>query len=121
MSELILEEIIEHELRCAKRYRRFVSIISFEKENIPFDLEFFLEKVIFRECDEIFLINGIVFIIMSDTNKFGAETAMRRMKENLEFRYELRYNIVSFPFDGHSAEDLINKAVSHFNNINNNH
>lgn len=105
-----LEQLLDYELRCAKRYRRFVSIIVVAPVNGFMGLKGIFEDDAIRECDQFFEVDDGSAILMTETDSAGAVAALERCQVAADDNRDLRFAVVSFPFDGHTAAELLETA-----------
>jgi len=101
------ERLLDYEIRCANRYRRFVSIAMVASPNghaIP--RQNFGPNMI-RDCDEFFEFKDVSVILMGETDSAGAQAALERcmIQES-----DLCFAVASFPFDGRTAAELLASA-----------
>lgn len=109
-----LERLLDYELRCAKRYRRFVSIVVVTSANGCAKLAKIAETLdddVVRDCDQFFELENGSAILMTETDSAGAIAALERCQTAADRDHDLRSAVVSFPFDGHTAAELL--AVAH--------
>lgn len=108
MQVLDYETTLDYEIRCSKRYRRFVSVIMLSAMNETIIRDLLSDKSI-RSSDEIFLLEDKTVIIMGETDISGALTACNRIVKTIKkfFNDDIRSGIASFPVDGFSANDLL--------------
>ena len=110
-AEASLQHLLEHELRCAERYRRFVSVMravsSLDGEPLANCLADSM-----RECDDcVWLGNGFE-LLMTETTEGGALSAAQRYATALRGKANLAFGIAEFPGDGHDAKNLLDLAQS---------
>lgn len=106
-----LEQLLDYELRCAKRYRRFVSIVIIAATNGFGNLREALAEDSVRDCDQFFELENGSAILMTETDSAGAMAALERCRLDLGGDSSLRFAVVSFPFDGHTAAELLAAAT----------
>ena len=56
-------------------------------------------------------LDGSVLILMSETNRQGAETAIERYKQQDFDDYDLRFSLVTFPEDGRGVDNFFSSAT----------
>jgi len=105
-----LESLLQYELNCAKRYRRFLSIIMTGAVGIHTEMKEVWKTDEIRESDQFFDLEEGTAILMPETDGAGAITAINRCLEVLGPDYDLRFGVASFPFDAQSTEDLLRIA-----------
>ncbi len=103
------ECVAKYELRCAQRYRRYVSVlVGSYKDNGRHFCEFFRD--ILRESDEVVESGSEVTLLMAETDQEGARAVMRRLKERYEGFVDVHFGAASYPVDGHNLMTLLSVA-----------
>lgn len=113
-----LREILDYELKCAERYRRFITLVMVTAAGNDEDVEHVLSGSV-RYCDILSEIEGSAMILMSETTMLGGQSAVDRYKSDMTSEGDLRFSIATFPSDGRGADVLmavgmrrLKKAVS---------
>ena len=103
--EKVLDRDVDHELRSARRYRYYVSIIMVasctSKIKVP-QMKQMIDATI-RESDEFFGLSDRVVILMNHTDGQEALKALERLKVYYNGKIDLRYAVGSYPSDGGST------------------
>ncbi|NQU43538.1 hypothetical protein HQ520_09640 [bacterium] len=102
-----LEWLVDHELKTAKRYRRFLSLMILEP---PENTVAATRPVtgILRETDVYFSFpNGLVVLVMSETDPDGARSTLARCKRIGALPPETRYGLASFPDDNLNSREFL--------------
>ncbi|MGI6455149.1 MAG: hypothetical protein ACOX5R_05945 [bacterium] len=102
-----LEKLVDYEIRCAKRYRRFISIAMISDRYNSHREEKFIQEHCVRDCDQLYRLEAGSAIVMTETDKPGALHALRRLQHSCLEDLDLRAAVVTFPFDGFSADELM--------------
>jgi len=105
-----LQCLLEHEIRCARRYRRFIAVVCVAPSLQWSSLDVALYGVR-RECDTIIETERETILLMPETDCVTALTALHRYRHRYHGNLEMRYGVAVFPSDGLSAERLL--AVAH--------
>lgn len=103
------ESLLDYELVCSTRYRRFMSLIMCGKNGHDKNYAINGFKSAFRTCDRIFELNDEVVVIMPETDQMGAIRAVARLRE-LHVINGTKLSLASFPNDGQTADMLMKKA-----------
>ena len=102
-----LEWLLDYELRCAERYRRYVSVVMMASpEQTGGNLCQFLGDE-FRKSDEVFELEHGAAIVMGETDLSDSIRAIRRFKAHCEGNVNLNCAVVSYPEDRGSARDIM--------------
>ncbi len=109
-----LDFMVNYEIRSARRYQRFVSMVIVGKGEEDENFHTLFPDVV-RDSDECFCTDQGAFVLMGETDGTGALTAIDRYKDFFEGTADLRFGVASFPFDGNSADELISTAVRRLN------
>ena len=108
-GELHLHTMTDYELRTSQRYRRFFSLVFMASDNCG--LKFWnLIGDLLRNSDEFVELDGYASILMSETDKHAALQAVNRFLERQEGDADICYSIASFPNDGKTSLELLQKA-----------
>jgi len=105
-----LDFLVEYEIRSARRYQRFVSMVIVGKSESDENFHTLFPDIV-RDSDECFCTEQGAFVLMGETDGTGALTAIDRYKDFFAGTVDLRFGVASFPFDGNSASDLISAAL----------
>ena len=105
-----LREILGYEMESAERYRRFISLVMVGSVSGGRKIETLLASKM-RNCDVMANLDGSVLILMSETNRQGAETAIERYKQQDFDDYDLRFSLVTFPEDGRGVDNFFSSAT----------
>ncbi len=102
--------LLNYELRASMRYRRNLSLVVFYccNESKGKWNEIFRDCI--RESDVAYDEDGVTVLVMGETDKEGACHAINRFQEYFEDFLDMRYGLSSFPHDGKSGADLLDKA-----------
>ncbi|MCX7016967.1 MAG: hypothetical protein NTW86_31140 [Candidatus Sumerlaeota bacterium] len=102
--------LLEYELRCAARYRRFAALVLFKslgEHNASF-VE--LLQTCIRGSDQFFALNGVGAILMGETDTAGAANAVNRYRNCAGKHSDALFGIAGFPSDSTSAAELLRIA-----------
>jgi len=108
--------LLKKELARAERYKREFSIILSECDRIlnqdeRMRLKDVCQKTL-RESDIYSLGSRWFFIILPETNKYGAEGAVNRLKKQLKAtNIGVQFYVASYPTDGTEVKELIVAAL----------
>lgn len=103
-----LERQLQHEQRLAARYRFFVSIVMIAPQETGVCVRQLLSETL-RECDEVYVLDEGVAILMPHTTLHDAMSAVDRYKAFCTDRIDLRFSIATYPTDN-TAADLLARA-----------
>jgi hypothetical protein len=103
-----LERQLEHEQRLAARYRFYVSVVMVAPTQAGVSVRQLLDESL-RECDEIFVLDEGLAILMPHTTLQDANRAVDRFKAFCAERIDLRFSIATYPTDD-AAPGLLNLA-----------
>jgi hypothetical protein len=101
--------LVERELRCAKRYRRFFSIVV----GLPLDNSSDPLRVLtrsLRETDEVVPSESGLTILMVETDPTGAWMAIQRLRARFGGAIGMRFGVASYPKDGRDVDALLGVA-----------
>lgn len=107
-----LLEYLDYEVACAKRYRRFLSLVIM-KLPIQFDYRPNVLRNTIRESDcfvPLERVENTAAVLMPETDGASAKHAVERYKRETGNDIDMRSGIASFPSDAGSAEDLMESA-----------
>lgn len=97
-----------HEQRLAERYRYYVSIVMVAPASHNVSIRGLIDDTL-RECDELFVVNDGVAILMPHTTLEDATRAVDRFKSFCADRVDLRFSIATYPTDD-AALNLLTRA-----------
>lgn len=107
---LDLESLVDYELRCSRRYNRPVSLVMVDASELAMeDLRGLLGRVI-RGSDQFLELGARGVILMGETTREGALSAIRRYKESCGSEIDVRFGVACFPEDASSTEELLTVA-----------
>ena len=109
-----LEWLLDYELKQSARHRRFVSLVMLTANGNSHKLDKMLNDVV-RETDPIFSLPGSMAVLMGETDSAGANQAIERYREAIGNKVSVNYAVASFPDDGKTFGELINKAHQRLN------
>ena len=108
--------LLEHEMRAATRYRRFVSLVmvtsgdgGFSDGTMPVANENgarMLEGCI-RTSDELFDMGSYATVVMTETDAPSAQAAVDRYLNVMNGKCDVRFAVGTFPGDGQHAPDFV--------------
>jgi hypothetical protein len=104
----LLQDVLNYELSCAERYRRFVSLVMVSGPSSEGSIRRALADKI-RSSDLLAEKNSYLVILMSETDQNGAQIAIDRYR-NYGANSELRFSVVTYPQDSGNAETLVQAA-----------
>ncbi len=110
-----LERKLSYEQRLAARYRFFVSIVMISPLRRDLSVRQLLKDTV-RDCDELYVLEEGIALLMPHTSLQDALTAVDRYKNQCEKKVDLRFSIASYPGDAASlnllarAEDRLTAA-----------
>ena len=102
----LLQDVLDYELVCAERYRRFVSLVMVRGASLSAQP---VRKVLsdrIRSSDLLAEKNSHLVILMSETSPDGAQIAIDRYRSYCE-EQPLWFSLVTFPQDSGSAEEFM--------------
>jgi hypothetical protein len=102
--------ILEYELNAAERYRRFVSLVmvSSMDEDIAHIKDLLGDNI--RKSDVLSDYDSSVMLMLSETDKKDAVSAVKRYNSLFMNRLDLRFSVVTYPDDGVRADGLVETA-----------
>ncbi len=104
----LFQDVLDYELVCAERYRRFVSLVMVKGESSEQPVHKMLADRI-RSSDLLAEKNSHLVILMSETDSDGANIAISRFRTYCEAR-ALWFSLVTFPQDSGTAADFVRVA-----------
>ncbi|MFC1737280.1 hypothetical protein ACFL1X_14305 [Candidatus Hydrogenedentota bacterium] len=105
-SVMDCETLLEYELRCSERYRRFLSVVMLKSGKETVDFRNLFGDLV-RDSDVLFELEGKAMVLMSETDQTGAMNAVTRFKTMCNGALDVRYSVAVFPADGRSAGNLM--------------
>ena len=108
-SAQVLEWMLEYEIRASHRYGHNVALVMMatsDRQSVPRSA---IAKT-FRACDEFFRLFSGSAVIMGETGRDGALTAIERYGFSCSGNYDLRFAVSNFPEDGETPHELITLA-----------
>ena len=103
-----LERQLTYEQRLATRYRYFVSVVMISTHHEEINVKHLLRETL-RECDEVYVLDGGVALLMPQTKIEDAYQAIERFKKICSDRIDLRFSIASYPADA-APQNLLGMA-----------
>ena len=100
----LLQEVLEYELACAERYRRFVSLVMVKEGEKGARLEHILADKV-RDSDLLGEKDSNYLILMSETDRNGARSAISRYIDRDGEVHDFRFALVTYPNDSGSATE----------------
>lgn len=107
-QEFDLERQLNHEQKLAARYRFFVSVVMVAPTQSGVSVRQILDETL-RECDEMFVLDEGLAILMPHTTLNDATRAVDRFKAFCADRIDLRFSIATYPTDD-AARGLLERA-----------
>ncbi len=110
-----LETKLTYEQKLAARYRFFVSIVMISSLQRDLSVRQLLKDTL-RDCDELYVLDEGIALLMPHTSLEDALTAVERYKNECKEKVDLRFSIASYPGDVASlnllarAEDRLTAA-----------
>lgn len=109
-SVRLLKDILQYELACAERYRRFVSLVMVnEAPDTKAQLKHVLADTA-RDSDLLVERDATFLILMSETDRKGARNAISRYIDREGDVHDFSFALVTFPNDSGTAETLMETA-----------
>ncbi len=105
----LLRDVLQYELACAERYRRFVSLVMAAEGSEGTQLQHVLADKV-RDSDLLVEKDSLFLILMSETDRNGARNAISRYIDQDGEVHDFRFSLVTFPNDSGSAEVLMEAA-----------
>ena len=109
MEFTMFYELLQYELHAAERYRRFVSLVMITTGNNAAGLTNLLGDHV-RRSDVIADFDSSVAVLMGETDKSDALTAVRRYGNIFDSQIDLRFSVVTYPADGSNPYGLVQTA-----------
>jgi hypothetical protein len=101
-----LEWMLDHELRLAERYRRFLSVCMIRSAGSESLLD--LLAVTLRQSDLYFEFEeNVGVVLMSETDKSGALAAIERFRRQTEHNASAYFAVGSYPNDNMRASQFV--------------
>lgn len=107
-EENMLERQLLHEQKLASRYRYYVSVVMVATTQTGVSIRGLIHDTL-RECDELFVLNDGLAILMPHTTLEDATRAVERFKSFCADRIDLRFSIATYPTDD-AALGLLSRA-----------
>ena len=110
-----LQQKLSYEQRLAARYRFFVSIVMISSYGKQVSVRQILKSTL-RNCDELYVLEEGIALLMPHTSLQDALNAVSRFKDQCAEKVDLRFSIASYPGDAESlnilarAEDRLETA-----------
>ena len=109
MEFTMFYELLQYELHAAERYRRFVSLVMITTGSDGAGLTNLLSEHV-RKSDVIADFDSSVAVLMGETDKNDALTAIRRYGNIFDSQLDLRFSVVTYPADGSNPYGLVQTA-----------
>ena len=100
-----LEHKLTYEQKLAERYRFFVSIVMISTSRRDVSVRQLLKDTL-RDCDELYVLDEGIALLMPHTSLSNALTAVDRYKSECQEKIDLRFSIASYPGDAASLNLL---------------
>ena len=100
-----LEHKLTYEQKLAARYRFFVSIVMISTSRRDVSVRQLLKDTL-RDCDELYVLDEGIALLMPHTSLSNALTAVDRYKSECQEKIDLRFSIASYPGDAASLNLL---------------
>jgi hypothetical protein len=107
-------ELLQYELHAAERYRRFVSVVMITADDNPTGLPNLLGDHV-RRSDVMSDFDSSLAILMGETDKGDALTAVKRYGNLFDDQIDLRFSVVTYPGDGANPYSLVQTAYRRLN------
>jgi len=104
----LFQNVLDYELVCAERHRRFVSLVMIKGATEEHPLRRVLADRL-RSSDLLAEKNSNLVILMSETDSDGANVAISRYREYCE-QHPLWFSLVTFPQDSGTATEFVKAA-----------
>ena len=101
----LFQDVLDYELSCAERYRRFVSLVMIRGASAESPVLRILSDRI-RTSDLLADKDSHLVVLMSETDQSGATIAIERFREFCA-EHPLWFSSVTFPQDTGNASDLV--------------
>ena len=108
-NQQLFDLLVDYEITCSKRYRRLMSLLIADVQS---NQESFIQKTkqIIRQSDCMYVLNSRIFILMPETDFQGAFRLFKRLGKSFPSK-DIRFSISSFPRDGLTYREIIEKAM----------
>ena len=103
----LFQDVLDYELLCAERYRRFVSLVMIKGASGQPVRKALADRI--RSSDLLAEKNSHLVILMSETSPDGAYVAIDRYRTYCE-EQPLWFSLVTFPQDSGTAEEFVTVA-----------
>lgn len=100
-----LQQKLGYEQQLAARYRFFVSIVMISSLKKEVSVRQLLKNTL-RSCDEMYVLDEGIALLMPHTSLNDALRAVDRFKEQCSEKVDLRFSIASYPGDAVSLNLL---------------
>lgn len=101
-----LKRLLDYEIRSAKRYRRFATLVMVSSPVGRAAIPRVLRGNV-RHSDELIELDSDAAIIMGETDNTSAMVAVKRFKVACGENVDLRIAMASYPADGPGAAELL--------------
>lgn len=101
-----LKRLLDYEIRSAKRYRRFATLVMVSSPRGQPGIPSVLSGNV-RHSDELIELDTEAAIIMGETDNTSAMVAVNRFKVACGENVDLRIAMASYPADGPGAAELL--------------
>ena len=102
-----LNLLLTYELNQSVRHRRYLSLAMVCLNETGPKLASLLQRGM-RESDSKFFSDNVAIVVMGETTKTEAVTAVNRYRDECCERFDIRSSVSSFPDDGKGSEELMN-------------
>ena len=109
MEFTMFYEMLQYELHAAERYRRFVSLVMVTSGGNGAGLTNLLGEHV-RKSDVMADFDSSVAVLMGETDKNDALSAIRRYTSLFDNQVDLRFSVVTYPGDGSNPYGLVQAA-----------
>jgi len=115
----MLYTLLEYELHAAERYRRFVSLVMVSTDgDVPGLMNELGQHV--RKSDVVASFDHSLAVLMGETDKSDALSAVRRYCDLFMNQPDLRFSVVTYPDDGVKPDGLVQTAYRRLSKAKNN-
>lgn len=105
-----LQSLMQYEMLSSERYRRFMSVVMVSSTQDRPGLGGLIGDHV-RNSDVMSEHGHSVVVLMGETDKRGAMTAVQRYHRNLSNHPDLRFSIATYPEDGVNPDTLMDVAT----------
>ncbi len=98
--------LLTYELNQSMRHRRYLSVAMVYLNETGPKLASLLQRSM-RESDSKFFSDNVAIVVMGETTKTEAVTAVNRYRDEFCERFDMRSSVSSFPDDGKGTEELL--------------